>query len=300
MSTSLSWPFETAIPARSDQLRWSHTGSNICLDFHGDPVTARLVVFSDGNHHMALEACLQAFRILHPDVNDIFYATTPPGVLFNYLHAGQLSLGNLTLSRQPDVFISPPEILDALQQAGLVTTHQPFMQSRGNVLLIRKGNPKNIQGVTDLLRNDVRLFISNPNTETASYDVYRQTIHNFAADAGMEPAAIDSRLADTKHTCFGELIHHREAPQCLSEGEADVALVYYHLALRYTRIFPELFDFIPLGGDKTNPQPSDNNISTSYHIGLVGNGGKFGQSLLDFMFDDAVTHIYAEHGLARP
>jgi len=299
MKTALPWPFETATPAGAGQLRWSHRGSNICLDFHGDPVSARLVVFSDGNHHMALEAALQAFRRSHPEVSDIFYATTPPGVLVNYLEAGQLTLGNLSLTRQPHIFISPPDILQGLQQTGFVDSHQPFMRSRGNVLLIRKGNPKHITGIADLLRDDVRLFISNPETEKTSYEVYAQTLHNLAAEANLDVTALTARLSDPTHTCISEVIHHREAPQCLADGNADVALIYYHLALRYTRIFGDVFDFIPLGGDKENPQPSRTNITTTYHIGAIGDGGEFGEALLSFLFDDRVTQIYAEHGLMR-
>ena len=300
MSTSLPWPFETATPAPAGQLRWSHAGSNVCLDFHGDPLSARLVVFSDGNHHMALETSLQAFRALHPDVQDIFYATTPPGVLVNYLKAGQLSLGNLRLSRLPDLFISPPNILQALQQDGFVASHQPFMQSRGNVLLIRKGNPKNIHTLADVLREDVRLFLSNPKTEKASYDVYRATLLQLSKVAGLDVAAMERRTSGSSHTCFGEVIHHREAPQCLYDGRADVAMIYYHLALRYTRIFPDVFDFIPLGGSKDNPQPSPENITTTYHIAQLDTDNQFAPALWEFMFTDSVTAIYAQHGLQRP
>ena len=32
--------------------------------------------------------------------------------------------------------------------------------------------------------------------------------------------------------------HHREAPQALADGEADVAMVCYHLALRFVRVYP--------------------------------------------------------------
>lgn len=297
---ALSWPFESTFQATHNEPHWVHAGSNMCLDFHGDPVTARLTVFSDGNHHMALQAALQAFQASHPEVNNIFYATTPPNVLINYLTTGKLHLGNLTLSRLPDIFISPPNILDKLQQQGFIQSHRAFMQSRGNVLLVRKDNPKHIQSIEDLLRDDIRLFISNPETEKASYTVYRQSLLNLAHEAGFTTEAIEKRLNDNNKICFGELIHHREAPQCLVDGRVDVAMVYYHLALRYTRIFPGIFDFIPLGGYKFDPQPTAGNLTTTYHIALIGNGGVFGDALLTFMLGDVVNRIYAEHGLQKP
>lgn len=300
MPDSLDWPLEAA-SLTDPNFRWSQPDSNICLDFHGDPLSAGLAVFSDGNHHMALEACLQAFCGLHPAVGDIFYATTPPGVVVSLLQNGQLVLGNLTLSRLPNVFISPIGVMDKLQADGYVPSHQVFMKSRGNVLLVRKGNPQNIEGVADLLRDDVRLFISNPVTEKASYEVYEQSLLGLANAERIDAGAIRDLLnKPSGRIVHGERIHHREAPQCIFEGKADAAIVYYHLALRYTRIFPEHFEFVPLGGSKDDPQPSENNLCTTYHIGLVADGGKWGKQFLDYMFSDTVTQLYAEHGLQRP
>jgi len=303
MSNSLNWPLEAARPSDKAR-RWIQPESNICLDFHGDPITAGLVVFSDGNHHMALEASLQHFRQQHPEVVDIFYATTPPSVIVNLLTNGQLVLGNLTLSRLPQVFISPIGIMDRLQADGYVASHQVFMQSRGNVMLVRKGNPKKIKSIADLLRDDVRLFISNPATEKASYEVYEQTLLGLAEEQGISQESIKDLLTGSNSSSdrlvTGERIHHREAPQCLFEAKADVAVIYYHLALRYTRIFPEHFEIVPLSGLKGEPDYSENNICTDYHIGLVGDGGEWGKTFLDYMFSDAVTQLYAEHGLQRP
>ena len=132
----LSWPDERSRVA--DDPRWTQSRSNICLDFHGDPVRAGLAVFSDGNHHMALQQCLQVFLTRHAEIGDIFYATTPPGVLLQWLDAGSLTVGNLCLSLRPQLFIGPPKVLERAIAAGHATTHEPFMRSRGNVLLVPK------------------------------------------------------------------------------------------------------------------------------------------------------------------
>jgi len=68
--------------------------------------------------------------------------------------------------------------------------------------------------------------------------------------------------------------------------------VYYHLALRYTRIFPEHFEIVPLSGLKGEAEYSESNICTAYHIGLLGNGDKRGEIFLDYMFSDTVTQLY--------
>ena len=92
--------------------------------------------------------------------------------------------------------------------------------------------------MSDLLRDDVIPFMSNPDTEAASYAVYRDTILETARLRGLDVRSLERRLSgDSGAIVFGERIHHREAPQAVAEGRADVAMVYYHLALRYARIF---------------------------------------------------------------
>ena len=49
----LDWTSETVL-AEDKIEQWYQPLSNRVLDFHGDPIKANLVVFSDGNHHMAL------------------------------------------------------------------------------------------------------------------------------------------------------------------------------------------------------------------------------------------------------
>ena len=295
----LSWPLESAASSPSEH-RWWHSGSNQCLDFHGDPVRAKLTVFSDGNHHMALEETLAKFVKHNPDVNEVFYATTPPAVLITALNQGGLRLGNLMLSRRPQIFISPQDLIERLQEQQVVKEIKPFMASRGNVLLVQKGNPCNIRGLADLYRDDVKLFISNPETEKASYSVYYDTLLDQASRQGLDVNKMAALLRpETSTTLFGELIHHREAPQALASDRAQVAMVYYHLALRYTRIFPDQFEFISLGAAHNKPE-ADGMVYTEYWCGLLPDSDEWGKRAYEFLSNDLVTAVYEKHGLRRP
>ena len=300
-ATLLPWPEECA-GRRDSDFSWSQPPSNLCLDFHGDPVRAKLVVFSDGNHHMALSDALRAFYQLNPTVDDIFYATTPPAVIVNLLKRGGIRLGNLSLSVRPHVFISPPAILRSLVDEGFIQQHRAFMRSRGNVLLVRANNPKQIRRAADLRNPQIRVFLSNPETEAASFQVYAQSLVNYAAQQAVKITdASAASLAMHFNLLYGHRIHHREAPQALFSDQADVAVVYYHLALRYTRIFPDEFAIVALdGSDITVPANSAHNIISDYHLGLVGDGGAWGGKLQSFMMSDTVTDIYQLHGLVRP
>jgi hypothetical protein len=288
----LSWPYEGATPPGAGIARFAQPESNICLDFHGDPRAARLVLFSDGNHHMALAEALALFRALHPEVDDIFYATTPPRVIVEALESGALLLGNLKLSVAPHVFISPAPVLERLRKDGHLREHHPFVTSRGSVMLVRKGNPKRILDAADLAREDVRIFLSNPATESVSFETYATTLRGIAASRGLDLRFLDSAPGPSRRVVHGDCIHHREAPQCLADGRADVAIVYYHLALRYVRIFPELFELVALTADGDPAQ-----VVSAVHLALVGDGGQWGARLVEFMRGEEVAAVYRHHGL---
>lgn len=292
----LDWPIEAALKASTTLSDFVVPRSNIVLDFHGDPVRAGVAVFSDGNHHMALEESLAAFAELNPKVGDIFYATTPPRVIIEALRDGGVQLGNMTLSVQPHVFISPTDVIDALMADGYLSQRAAYKRSRGNTLLVRKGNPKNIHGIADLLRDDVRFAISNPVTEKASYSVYRDTLCGLASKAGLSSDDMQTKIDNA--AALSQLIHHREIPQILADDRADIAPVYYHLGLRYTRIFPATFDMVALSPLSGEPGATENNITSTYDIGLVGDGGDWGLKLYEFLRADAtVIEIYRKHGL---
>jgi len=296
---SLSWPPEAAKYPDDSIRRFAAPASNLVLDFHGDPSTAGLAVFSDGNHHMALEASVRTFLAENPDVNDVFYTTTPPAPLVDALKGSGLAIGNLRISRKPDVFIGPDNILDGLVKANLMTRHDPFAESRGNVILIRKGNPKNISSVSDLLSDNITVACSNPVTEKASYSVYAETAMGMAEEDDFDGNALVAKLstAGTK-TVHSQIIHHREVPELIGTGRADAAIIYYHLALRYTRIFPDIFELVDMGGVVSGKR-SPMNPTTQYHIGLISGGGKWGKRFVSFMRSDTAQSLYEEHGLLR-
>ena len=296
-TTSLDWPAEAAWYPDASVRAFASAGSNLVLDFHGDPASAGLAVFSDGNHHMALEASVRAFLEANPQAGDIFYTTTPPAPLVDALKGEGLVVGNLRISRKPDVFIGPDNILDGLVEAGLMNRHTAFAESRGNVLLVRKGNPKNIGSVADLLADDVTLTCSNPVTEKASFSVYEEAICGLARMTGIaEQAVVDKLSVAGPATVHSQIIHHREVPELIASGQADAAIIYYHLALRYTRIFPEIFEFIDLAGI-LSAKPTANNPTTRYHIGLIAGGGQWGEKFVSFMHGETAQDLYREHGL---
>lgn len=292
---TLHWPAET-LQTGKKATRWSQSASNMVLDFHGDPFNAEVIVFSDGNHHMALLPSLQDFVDATPGIHDVFYATTPPGPLVSVLQTGALQLGNLTLSIRPHLFISPPHILNKLHEEGFLDNHRLLARNQGSVLLVARNNPKAIKSIADLMREDVRLFISNPDSESVSYLGYRKTLIGMAAAQGLNCDDFEQSVF-TSTLVPGECIHHREAPEAVASGAADAAIVYYHLALRYVRIFPELFEMVFLDGTQSQAAAHPQNRTAATHMALVGDGGPWGETLMTFLLSRTVADIYHQHGL---
>lgn len=288
----MQWPPETGAPVPAHEARFAHAGSNQVLDFHGDPARARLAVFSDGNHYMALEDALRAFGAATPEAGEPFYTTTPPRVASELLASGALRIGNLRLSVRPHVFISPPAVLESLRSAGHVGERAPMARNRGSVLLVRKGNPRGIGGLSDLARPDVRVFFSNPVTEKVSFDAYFETVKGVAAREGVALDFVDERgaLRPLPRLVFGEVIHHREAPLAVGGGAADVAVVFRHLGLRCVLAFPDRFELVALGHEPEH-------VKSETHIALVGDGGEFGAAFVAFMRGPQAARIYERHGL---
>ena len=286
----LNWPVENTCAQQLTHNPWFHAGSNICLDFHGDPNRSELCVFSDGNHHMALEQGLNVFRI-QQNIESIFYCTTPPKVYLDWLKAGSIRLGNLCLSIQPDLIIGPSDIIECQKSAGLISRLSIFAASQGISLLVKKGNPKNITRINDLFRKDIRIFLSNPVTEQASHSFYRQSILDQAKAAGITHTQIAQLFDHAGQIYFGQLIHHREAPQAIVDGQADVAVVYRHLALRYCRIFADIFDAVALTEANTTTD------ETGYAVGLVNEQHLMAQRLYQFIATGGMSESYQQHGL---
>lgn len=300
METADIWPPELTSDINQSYFKWSQPNSNIALDFHGNPLKAKLCLLSDGNHHMALEEVVKRFLIANPDVVDIFYSTTPPRILYQVLQAGGVLLGNLSLSIKPHVVLSPNKMLSQLESESYVSQSRPFMNNRGCVLLVKSGNAKNISGLGDLLRNDIKLFISNPETETVSFNNYRDCLVTVCSSMGLDSELLNERLTNGHKTVIhGEQIHHREALVSLLNDEVDVAILYYHLALRYTRIFPDYFTIVPVQ-DMVDESIIKKELSeNTIYAGMVGYGGEWGRQFYDFLFSQEVTDIYTRHGLLR-
>ena len=258
----LDWPTDFA-PKTPDL---TEPTSNRIYDLHmqmGDCSAFDIVLSTSGNYHMALTEFWYQEVLKKYDIQNWYFSTSPPiGVEQTQNEA--LGYSNIALHCPPHIVVGPQGIMDALKANQLMEGEPtPLFTNRGNVILVKKGNPKNIRTLDDLARADVRVATSNPNTEPGSFGNYARMLYRMPllAKGKAEADAFFASVlgADSGKWVVGKRIHHREVPHLVYADEADAGLLFYHIA-RYARdAFPEEFDIVPLGGTADNPQPLPGN-----------------------------------------
>lgn len=294
---AMEWPAELPrdLPARAKP--YVSEKSNVVLDLHGSIQDPDLVIFMAGNQYRVFPDLLRAFREWtktqprhrSTKVERIFYATTPPGRLIDAMDSGQLVLGNYWIDVSPDklwpdVFMTGPRQQRRLRKSDYIDGWSVYTRNRGVVLLVRAGNPKAIRGISDLMREDVRVAISSPIREPASYESYSNTLR---AQGG---AQFPELILKKSTTISPSTVHHRENPQFIYDDLADVAPMYYHFGEYLKSHMPRHFDYVKL--------PDKGNFRDELAISLIRNAPHKAAALawIEFIRSDAAAAIYNRNG----
>jgi extracellular solute-binding protein len=260
-----------ASPVSFGPLVWPNEGKSQpgirSLDGHTDTVLdvvgrigtpASLVIFTEGNHLMVLSSAeivggFPSWAKLQPqyadlDLTNIVFVTLPQPILLEMIRSGGVALGNLTLdvSRSsgfyPDIFMGYPEPLRQLRRLGVIGPEARFFcKNRGVALLVRKGNPLGIHGLPDVVRPGIHIALPDAGDvrakcRAAADALLGEPVANalFAAEVGLFPGRLG--------------IMHRDLPEMIARGYADVAFTWRHLVSYWARIFPDQFECIEVAG----------------------------------------------------
>jgi hypothetical protein len=220
-----------------------------------------LVIFTEGNHLMVLlsDDMVGAFpswaksqpQYADLDLDNIVVVTVPQPVVVQMIRTGGIALGNLTLdvSRKsgfyPDIVMGGSDPLRQLRELGVIEPQGRFFsKNRGFALLVRKGNPLGIHGLTDVARTGARIALPDAVNEAGARARYRA-----AVDELIGKSAADALFAAEVAHFPGRLgIVHRDFPEMVARGYANAALTQYHLISYWTRIFPNHFELVPVPG----------------------------------------------------
>ena len=258
----LEWPIDKGIQEPS----LSEPTANLVNDLHAEISQCDMVLTTAGNYHMALKELWDLYLTKFPADNPLhnWYYTTSPPIAEQQITSSLVQFGNVKARCRPQVAVGPKKLIDSLVQAGFTTGDAvAITETRGNVLLVKRGNPKSISTIWDLGRNDIRVVTPHPSFEAGSFRLYANSIYDIAIHDNNPPSGITARdlfdnifngaSGDPEKWLSGKRIHHREVPWSIAYGKADVAVIFYHLALHATITFPDLFDIVALGGTVTKP-----------------------------------------------
>ena len=317
--TLLDWPED--FPGAKSYL--TEPTSNRLSDLHGAVGDCDIVLSTAGNYHMALRELWQVYLNKYAKDLDIktWYYTTSPPIAPTQIANKTVQFGNMNMNCTPQVAVGPKKLIEKLIKME-VTDGKPvkIIKNQGNVIFVKKGNPKNIKSVWDLGRPDVTLVTPNPKMEAGSFGNFSGSIYEIAKNDPHPPAGMtaeklfDSIFNDKQLGCgngkkctwvSGKRIMHREQPWAVDSGAADAGFIFYHLALYFTRTFPDKFEIVPVGGTADHPEPvAGNKIGVLQAVRIKGNWTdkqkKAQEALMKALQSDEFTEILAKHGINRP
>jgi ABC-type molybdate transport system substrate-binding protein len=219
-----------AIAAEDDELnkdyRTFNTGGEIQYGRVGDSYTADLVMYLAGNQFMVMEELITDFQAKNPDITTIYVETIPPGQILKGQILKQGMINDQETAQNPDLFASVNlGHLKKLAGKGIMSDYIIYTHNKLE-LMIAKGNPKGINGVEDLGRDDLVQSHPNPLTE----GIFKFYGSQMLKDVGLFEkvtggAECKSCWAVAGKTWFTSR-HHRETPTRIEAGEADVGIVW--------------------------------------------------------------------------
>lgn len=251
--------------------------------------TADLVLFMAGNQFMAMADIVAAFRQTHPEIGTIFYETLPPGIELKQILAGGAVFQDRLLRVTPDIYSSVSEkAMQKLADTGRIAQgdYRLYLHNRLS-LMVPAGNPAGIAAVGDLGRREIRISQPDPANEDIAHhilDMYR--------DAGGE--RLVARIMEEKRTAGTTLmtvVHHRETPQRITDGTADVGPVWA------TEIHHARSLHLPI--DEVQPGATlDQRDRINYYICRLKSAPhpENAQKFLAFILSSAAQAIYTRYG----
>ncbi len=171
------------------------------------------------------------------------------------------------------------------------------------VLMVPEGNPVGIESVADLGRDDVRISQPNPENE----DIAHHIINMYRRAGGDE---LVRRIMEEKRVAGTTLltqVHHRETPERLAAGKADVGPVWateveHARGARGQGGSGGNVEQVGRAGaamEMVDPGPElDQRESINYYICRLRGSAQpeNGRRFMDFIFSERAREVYESHG----
>lgn len=194
---------------------------------------AKLILWLAGNQFFAMDDVVRAFQKEHAGVN-VGLITLPPGLLLSAIQKGGWSYNGKDYPGTPDVYSSVSlGHLKTLKAAGFMSEYAVYMHNE-MVLMVGKGNPKNIKGIADIKRADIRTSMPNPVNEGIMTFYGRKVLERHGL-WGHVAGGKECYSCQTTPNNWFTAVHHRETPDRILAGTSDTGIVWITEAIEAQR-----------------------------------------------------------------
>jgi molybdate transport system substrate-binding protein len=251
-------------------------------DLYGDINDPQLVIFFAGNQFMCVDSLLVSFKKEYPKYRRIFVETLPPGVLTNQIAAGSITIGNMRITLKPDIYTDGKNHMDKIP--GLFSKTEAYADNN-LAIMVQKGNPKNVKGLKDLGRGDIRVSMPNPKFENIGKLIEEAYIK--AGGENLQQAIMIDKVKNG--STYLTQIHHRQTPMRIMYNQSDAGPVWYSEAL-YQKMIGHPVDIVNI--------PANENINTIYVAGLLKAAPHLqaAKDFMDFLASPAAKAVYKKYG----
>lgn len=274
--------------------RTFHSDGKISYGKIGDTYTAELVMYLAGNQFMVMKDLINDFQKKNSDIKTIYVETIPPGQILKGQILKQGKINDQKTAMNPDLFASVNlGHLKKLKGKGTMSEYIIYIHNKLE-LMVAKGNPKKIMGPKDLGRDDIVQSHPNPLTE----GIFKFYGSQMLKDLGLHEKVTGGKKCKSCWAVEGKTWftsrHHRETPQRIEDGIADVGIVWT-TEVTHGHAGGRAIDGVSI------PAPYNMGHKVGYAIGALhtGRNQKNASRFLSYLATDEAQNIYAKYGFVK-
>jgi molybdate transport system substrate-binding protein len=215
---------------RTDRgLSFTEPDADNLADFHGNPIQPMLSLYVGGNYFFAMAPLVHAFEARYPQYKGhVYWETIPPGLLVKQMeNGGTVTVGNMTWTVKPDVYLAGLKAVQKQIEAGTVKAPAVPYVTNTLTIMVPKDNPAHITGLADLGRPDVRLAMPNPEFEGIARQI-KDSLAKAGGDA-LVTSVYTTKVSDG--TTLLTHIHHRQTPLWIMQGKVQAGVTWQSEAM---------------------------------------------------------------------
>ncbi|GAC1484569.1 MAG: substrate-binding domain-containing protein [Flavisolibacter sp.] len=251
-------------------------------DLFGDIINPDLVVFFGCNKFIVIDDLIAAFKKAYPAYKKVFVETLPPGILAKQIKGGSITIGNMRIDLKPDIYTAGKNRI--YQTPDWFSRTEVYSKNK-LAIMVHKGNPKNIKGLADLGRMDVRISMPNPAWEGIGKRIEEAYVK--AGGEDLKKIIMETKVKD--NSTYLTQIHHRQTPMRILYNQSDAAPVWYTESFYQTMIGHPV-EMIEI--------PAKENIEALSVAGMLKAAPhkKAAKDFMDFMISAAGKAVYKKYG----